>query len=470
MKKKGKKEKKARKSKALNEFETVNYEQQILENNRQLARLRSRNEELEVEAESLKEKLAQLEENKADLTSHLERVLQKKVEEAQELQERLTALEKLRKEEQQAFDKREQTLEQEFKTMEKNLSAEIKLAAGKLSVLEDWRLARIDLMNKFEDQEKRMAEQEARHKETLYETEKKLIIGKAQMQRELEKRLTELSERFREATSLRLADATQRAVRENAALHRELNSLLRHCRQLDSQVEDYKERERTLRLQASLSETEAQLALEKVLKQSQAIEHLASEHDRMSRAIGRALRAEGVAARGRRALEEAQRGRAEARDKTRVLEQNVQVTRDTRIASGREARDQCRQLGRLAGILAEVERVVVEALQVKSEILKDAEEEEDAGSSSILDIKEKLLHSLLDILASYQVSTIEETTEYESEPVENLYEFGNLGLIPTYSQENVSNTDQSDVLSEDPKDEKAASLQDSLTIPDCSCD
>lgn len=55
----------------------------------------------------------------------------------------------------------------------------IKFTAGKLNALEDWRLARIDLMNKFEDQEKRMAEQEIRHKESLYEAEKKLIIGKA---------------------------------------------------------------------------------------------------------------------------------------------------------------------------------------------------------------------------------------------------------------------------------------------------
>lgn len=45
--------------------------------------------------------------------------------------------------------------------------------------MEDWRLARIDLMNKFEEQEKQMAEQEIRHKETLYETEKRVIIGKA---------------------------------------------------------------------------------------------------------------------------------------------------------------------------------------------------------------------------------------------------------------------------------------------------
>uniref|UniRef100_A0ABD2WZN0 Cilia- and flagella-associated protein 157 n=2 Tax=Trichogramma TaxID=7490 RepID=A0ABD2WZN0_9HYME len=176
---KGKKEKKARKRNVANELDTVTYEQQILDNNRQLARLRSRNEELELEAEKLKDKLLQLEENKADLTSHLQRILQRKVEEAEELQERLLALEKLRKDEQKANKMKIERMEQEFKTMENNLSAEIKLAAGKLNALEDFRLARIDLMNKFEEQEKRVAEQELRHKESLYEAEKSLIIGKA---------------------------------------------------------------------------------------------------------------------------------------------------------------------------------------------------------------------------------------------------------------------------------------------------
>lgn len=104
--------------------------QTLILNDWKILRLRSRNEELETEAENLKERLNQLEENKADLTSHLQRVLQKKTEEAQELHERLIALEKLRKEEQQAFKKKEEGMEHEYRTMENNLTAEIKLAGN----------------------------------------------------------------------------------------------------------------------------------------------------------------------------------------------------------------------------------------------------------------------------------------------------------------------------------------------------
>jgi len=52
-------------------------------------------------------------------------------------------------------------------------------SAGKLNALEDWRLARLDLMRKFEVQEEEMAKQEESHKTTLYETEKSVIVAKA---------------------------------------------------------------------------------------------------------------------------------------------------------------------------------------------------------------------------------------------------------------------------------------------------
>lgn len=45
--------------------------------------------------------------------------------------------------------------------------------------MEDWRLARLDLMRKFEIQEEEMAKQEESHKTTLYETEKSVIVAKA---------------------------------------------------------------------------------------------------------------------------------------------------------------------------------------------------------------------------------------------------------------------------------------------------
>ena len=84
------------------------------------------------------------------------------------------------------------------------------------------------------------------------------------MQTELEKRLSELAASFRTASGLRLAEATQRAVRENVALQQELDALLRHCRELNDTMQDCRENERDLRLRSALYEAEAKLALDKV--------------------------------------------------------------------------------------------------------------------------------------------------------------------------------------------------------------
>ncbi|KAL7296629.1 hypothetical protein TKK_0010049 [Trichogramma kaykai] len=476
---KGKKEKKARKRNVANELDTVTYEQQILDNNRQLARLRSRNEELELEAEKLKDKLLQLEENKADLTSHLQRILQRKVEEAEELQERLLALEKLRKDEQKANKMKIERMEQEFKTMENNLSAEIKLAAGKLNALEDFRLARIDLMNKFEEQEKRVAEQELRHKESLYEAEKSLIIGKAKMQTELEKRLSELAASFRSASDLRLAEATQRTVRENVALRRQLETLLRHCRQLDARRQDSQENERELRLVASLHEAEARLALGKVMRLHRRTERLALEQRAKSQAIGRSLRADKYARLSEAARRESSLDRHEELRKSRLLEQNIQKSREDRLGLCREAQQACQRIARLAHVLERAKRTVQQAL-AKTELRQATDrheqyeqDQEDTCTDCLSDYKEHLLHSLANIFDEYSDDTDrepKELLEVHSVPSDDIYEFGQLGLIPAMT------TSVIDVLSDNSSNLGDGLLNDNSkktnddSVSKCCCD
>lgn len=62
--------------------------------------------------------------------AHLKRDLEGKIEEANELNERLLALEELRKQEQAECKKKENAMEQEYRTMESTLSAEVKLASN----------------------------------------------------------------------------------------------------------------------------------------------------------------------------------------------------------------------------------------------------------------------------------------------------------------------------------------------------
>lgn len=75
-------------------------------------------------------KFEQLKEDRSDIVAHLKRDLEGKIEEARELNERLLAMEELRKQEQAEYKKQESAMEQEYRTMEGNLSAEVKLASN----------------------------------------------------------------------------------------------------------------------------------------------------------------------------------------------------------------------------------------------------------------------------------------------------------------------------------------------------
>ncbi|XP_034941219.1 cilia- and flagella-associated protein 157 [Chelonus insularis] len=367
-KKGGDKEKKAKKKSSISERDTVFFEQLIIDNNRQLARIRTRNEFLEGEMEALKGKLAQLEDDRSDVIAHLKRILQQKTEEARELSERLAAMEDLRKEEQAAFKSKEATMKQEYHNMETTLNAEVKLVTGKLNALDEWKNARAELTQKFEIQEKQMAEQEERHAKTLYEAEKSLIIGKAKMQKETEERLKDLALKFQEATNLRIADATHRAVRENIALHLELDKIMKVCRELEEKMRIHKEREETARCQASLLEKEAEMALEKVLEQNKIIESLVENHINNTRIYSNNLRIEKNAASKEEMIKMYEDEYNDIMEKSTVLEKNIQEAEKSKENIIKEIQDDNQHIRKLNELLNFIKKLISD-LTIKSKTL-----------------------------------------------------------------------------------------------------
>ncbi|XP_063987605.1 cilia- and flagella-associated protein 157 [Diachasmimorpha longicaudata] len=357
-KKGGDKEKKAKKKPAVNERDIVFYEQQILDNNRQLARLKTRNEFLEGELDSLKAELTRLEDDRSDVVAHLKRILQQKTEEAKELGERLLAMEELRKDEKLVYKTKEESMLQEYHNMETNLNAEVKLVSGKLNALEDWRNARAELTRKFEIQEEQMAEQEQRHREALYEAEKSLVIGKAQMQREMQERLNDLALSFQEATNIRMADATKRAIRENIVLNSELDETYKIRQELEEKMQICKETEQTTKLRASLIHEELQIALHKVFEQNRFIEKIAEDHLNAT-----LLRTE------ERRMEQC----------TRSKDQLLQALREKQILADQEA--------------GKIERAILDAEKEAKDILTDVQ-------TNRLQIEQltKILHSVKSIV------------------------------------------------------------------------
>ncbi|XP_071447620.1 cilia- and flagella-associated protein 157 [Hetaerina americana] len=161
--------------------------------------------------------------------------------------------------------------------MEEQLTSEIKLLSGKLNSLEEFRLQRDELMNKFKRQEKQMKDQENAHKNMLYEVERKFILKRDRLKREMEESLRELSTQFRGTTMKQVAANTQRTIRENIAINNELDLILKHVFDLTNINNDLQSMEQQRRLQFEILDYERKAALQKSNRQSKVLGKLKKE-------------------------------------------------------------------------------------------------------------------------------------------------------------------------------------------------
>ncbi|CAD1475234.1 unnamed protein product [Heterotrigona itama] len=440
-KKKGKSKKKKVKKKCIDERETLSYEQEILDNNRQLARLRSRNEELEGQTELTKEKFRQLEEDRSDVIAHLKRSLDEKIEESKELSKRLTALEELRKDELAAYKKKEETMENEYRMMENNLSAEVKLVAGKLNALEDWRLARLDLLQKFEKQEQKMSEQEMRHKEELYEAEKSIIVGKSMMQKEMKEHLQILSERLLKAVTLRITEAMNRAIHENVALNRDLDKLLKTNKELDAINIERKKTEQTLRLKCELFETETKIMLDKTLKQRDTIHQVVEEYESLMLYYGQAQRNNNRLRQLQRILEDIIKRKDELLDKEmKQYERNIVMARNENKQLIELIQKKEKELETLKSILNNVSTFLTEALQLAKEAYDNQQ--------CLGKMCPEMLQSLMEILQTETITGAVDYTASETDNIDCKYTLGCLGLIEPIEKEKINKEKKKDIQEE----------------------
>lgn len=217
------------------------------------------------------------------------------------------------------------------------------------------------------------------------------------MQKETEERLNELALKFQEATNLRIADATHRAVRENIALHLELDKMLKVCQDLEDKMQSCKEKEENARLRASLFEKEAEIALNKVLDRNKIIESLLEDHLSASRIKTNNMRIRSHAASKEdlvRSYEDQYQDNFKKKDK---LEKNVTEAEDSRTSILEQAQIDSRRMKKLDELLGSVRKLISDlAVKIKTVDCKVCEADGN--------FKEKLLN-IYELLEKLNAST-----------------------------------------------------------------
>lgn len=398
--------------------------------NGKLSNLRKRNAELEERNVELETQMLQLDEDRADIIAFLNRTVCTQTSEIKDLEEKLSELAKVRAEETDKFQNIIRDWESKFKAMHEQLSSEIKLLAGKLNYLEEFRLQHDDLMAKFDQQDRNLKEQEQRHKDTLYKLEHKQIAEKVLLKNQLEGRLLELSNEFTQANHIRTAAHVQRMTRENIALGNEIDRLLYTVERVNNENRDLKRQYRDQRKESNTVLEENAHLVEAGAKCAKILARLANECEKLKAET----KCSDESAKLRKMAEVretvSRKELNESKTKLELVQAKLsEKQKDCQLHLDNDAKHR-QEIARLFGILGQLKRKLAMALR-----------NDDVVPFQVQ--RQQLLEELLQILTTVKevddVSS-DELAEVvdEMKPLKGaIYQKGKIGIAPRQSSANI---------------------------------
>ncbi|XP_038638130.1 cilia- and flagella-associated protein 157 [Scyliorhinus canicula] len=190
-----------------------------------LAKYQERLDELEVTKLDTAEKQEQLGKDLHDVIAYLKKGLNQKIDEIADLNDKLIGLKQAKDNEKDAYETQLTHLHQEFQETKDQLTSENMILAGKLDALEEFRVQKEEFMARFAGLEEQLRNQEHEHNEIIYDLERRAVVDKDRLKKEMVSRVNAVAAEFRRISKKQVAETTKRAIRENASISNQLGKV-----------------------------------------------------------------------------------------------------------------------------------------------------------------------------------------------------------------------------------------------------
>ncbi|KAL8174692.1 UNVERIFIED_CONTAM: hypothetical protein K2H54_051462 [Gekko kuhli] len=206
-----------------------------------LARYQQKWDELQVSEDLFRTEYDKIVRDNKEIVAFLKKTLNQRVDEIADLSEQLQNLQFAKDTEKDAFEAQLVQMRHEFQETKDQLTSENMVLSGKLASLEEFRVQKEELMARFADMEEQLKKQEAGHKDYVYNLEKKAVLDKERLKKEMLHRVNVVASEFRKVSNSQMAETTKRTIRENATISLQLTKITDQSLQLMQENDRLKE-------------------------------------------------------------------------------------------------------------------------------------------------------------------------------------------------------------------------------------
>uniref|UniRef100_A0A8C5RE81 Cilia- and flagella-associated protein 157 n=1 Tax=Laticauda laticaudata TaxID=8630 RepID=A0A8C5RE81_LATLA len=326
-----------------------------------------------------------------EIVAFLKKTLNQRVDEIAELSIQLQNLQQAKDLEKDAFETQLVQLRHEFQETKDQLTSENMLLSGKLAALEEFRLQKDEILAKFAERENQLRKEEEQHKEIIYNLERKAVIDKERMKKDMLHRVNAVAAEFRKVANNQMAETTKRTIRENVAISLQLTKVTEQSLQLIQENDRLKEGHANAIKQLQLLEQNEKKMVTNSLSHQKIIWMLTEKCKELEAQLEEHLKMQSL-------LAKAQKSNGSLFQQNLLLREELSMLKEELSQKLAKEHDQLKLLHSEQQRRLSAERLLKYTAQGLKEVLKERQlaEEEDGEFDMVFQLRRKnALHGIL---------------------------------------------------------------------------